>query len=313
MSPFLFRYVQIAKYYAFEIMLISFILYTCISRGMKVGVTIHDPEIPATEASALSYSAIMPMTFKLPDLSGIADLFAFSVITQEHIISVEPSEEMKQSILEKQQHNNKTTKHKHVNAIDIAAPATDGFDDFNSVAETDDPAPHISNLTLVLSPDYGERKGLPANIIKAKKQRVQRYLRLYAKAAQKEMEAYGIPASITLAQGLLESNAGDSKLARQSNNHFGIKCRSKCLGCTCRNYGDDTRYDMFRVFDSVSESYREHSVLLSSKRYAKLKKHGTDYKKWAHGLKACGYATDKRYAQKLIKIIENLDLDKYDA
>ena len=186
------------------------------------------------------------------------------------------------------------------------------LDDFNSVAVTDDPAPHISNLTLVLSPDYGERKGLAPSIIAAKKQRVRNYVDRYAPAAQREQRIHGIPASITLAQGLLESNAGDSKLAVNSNNHFGIKCRSKCLGCTCRNYGDDTRYDMFRVFDSVGDSFREHSALLNSSRYAKLKAHGTDYRKWAHGLKSCGYATDKKYADKLIKIIEELDLARYD-
>ncbi len=193
-------------------------------------------------------------------------------------------------------------------AGDAADPLT-----FNSVAPTDDPAPHLSNLTLVLSPDYGERKGLPAHIIAAKRQRVRYYLDKYAPAAQAEMRTHGIPASITLAQGLLESNAGDSRLAVDSRNHFGIKCRAKCLGCTCRNYGDDTRYDMFRVFDSVADSYREHSILLSSPRYAKLKQHGLDYRQWAHGLKKCGYATDKRYAQKLITIIENLDLGRYDT
>ncbi len=185
--------------------------------------------------------------------------------------------------------------------------------DIYSVAPTRDPAPHISNLTLVLSPDYGERKRLAPHIIAAKRQRVQHYLNQYAPAARREMRTHGVPASITLAQGLLESNAGDSKLAVDSKNHFGIKCRAKCLGCTCRNYGDDTRYDMFRVFDSVADSYREHSMLLNSPRYAKLKQHGLDYRKWAHGLKQCGYATDKRYAQKLIAIIEHLKLDQYDA
>ena len=183
---------------------------------------------------------------------------------------------------------------------------------FNEVAVTDDPAPHISNLTLVLSPDYGERKNLPARIITAKKARVQNYLARYAEAARDEMKEHGIPASITLAQGLLESNAGDSRLARESRNHFGIKCRAKCLGCTCRNYGDDTRYDMFRVFDSPAESFREHSKLLGYSRYRKLKTFGLDYVKWAHGLQSCGYATDKRYGKKLVTIIENLGLDKYD-
>lgn len=128
-----------------------------------------------------------------------------------------------------------------------------------------------------------------------------------------EMKAHQIPASITLAQGLLESDAGESVLATESNNHFGIKCRTKCLGCTCRNYSDDIIYDMFRVFDDVQESYREHSLLLSSPRYQHLKKlDATDYKGWAHGLKKAGYATDPKYADKLILIIEGLALYQYD-
>ena len=186
--------------------------------------------------------------------------------------------------------------------------------DFNDVApRVDDPAPHISNLTLILSPDYGKRHKLPEHIIRAKLRRVDDYVRRYAGAARQEMADYGIPASITLAQGLLESNAGDSRLAVESNNHFGIKCRSKCRGCTCRNYSDDSAFDMFRVFESPNESFREHSILLSSARYAKLKDHGRNYKKWAHGLKKCGYATDRRYAEKLIQIIEHLDLHRYDS
>ncbi|PHI21852.1 mannosyl-glycoprotein endo-beta-N-acetylglucosamidase [Lewinellaceae bacterium SD302] len=307
------RYALLIRRYAFELVVIGFILFTCVSRGLRVGVSIHDPEDIVAEQSALSYSSISPFQFSLPKLG---DIFAFSVVASEEIISFTPSPDALAALNERQTATSvpvaTSVAHEHVNAIDIKAPAAPGYDDFNSVAVTDDPAPHLSNLTLVLSPDYGVRKGLDPEIIKAKKARVQRYLNAFAAAAQDEMREYGIPASITLAQGLLESNAGDSKLARQSNNHFGIKCRSKCLGCTCRNYGDDTRYDMFRVFDSVADSFREHSILLNSKRYAKLKKHGMDYQKWAHGLKSCGYATDKRYAHKLIKIIENLELDQYD-
>lgn len=195
---------------------------------------------------------------------------------------------------------------------DQGAAEGPSFYDPSDRARREDPAPHISNLTLVLSPDYGERKGLPAHIIRAKKERVKDYIRRYASIAQQEMETYGIPASITLAQGLLESNAGDSKLAVESNNHFGIKCRRKCRGCTCRNYSDDSDYDMFRVFQSVSESFREHSLLLQGSRYSKLKSYGTDYRKWAHGLKKAGYATDPRYGHKLVRIIEVLNLDRYD-
>jgi len=171
----------------------------------------------------------------------------------------------------------------------------------------------FSNLTFVLSPDYGRRHNVHPDIVQQKIGNCKRYVEHYAPVALAEMREYGIPASITLAQGLLESNAGDSRLSRESNNHFGIKCRSKCRGCTCRNYTDDDIYDMFRVFDSPRESFREHSNLLTSARYKHLLQLSkTDYKKWAHGLKKAGYATDKRYAEKLIQIIEFFNLGDYD-
>jgi len=272
-----------AIYYGVEILLIGLILYICVSRGLSFSIDIYDPLEPqATDVTEASVGGWLTGVGK----TATALLTSFSPPAS----ASEPSGATAERTV----------------AIDAK------FDGFNEVALTNDPAPHMSNMTLVLSPDYGERKGLAPRIIKAKKARVQAYLDRYAPIARREMADFGIPASITLAQGLLESNAGDSKLAVNSNNHFGIKCRSKCLGCTCRNYGDDTRYDMFRVFTSVAESFREHSELLNTKRYAKLKGHGTDYKKWAHGLKACGYATDKRYGHKLVKIIENLGLDAYD-
>lgn len=271
-----------AVYYGVEILLISLIVYICISRGLSFSVDVYDPlESGAVQISEASVSTSW--------LNGVGE-HAVALLTSFTAPAVAAT-----------------------TAIDSPVKQEVGLDDFNDVAVSDDPAPHISNLTLVLSPDYGERKGLAPAIISAKKGRVQAYLDRYAKIAQREMTEFGIPASITLAQGLLESNAGDSKLAVVSNNHFGIKCRKKCLGCTCRNYGDDTRYDMFRVFGSVAESFREHSELLNTSRYAKLKAHGTNYRKWAHGLKACGYATDKKYGDKLVKIIENLGLERYDV
>jgi flagellum-specific peptidoglycan hydrolase FlgJ len=169
------------------------------------------------------------------------------------------------------------------------------------------------NITFILSPDYGKRKGIDPAIVREKRNNCKRYVERFSKIARTEREMYGIPASITLAQGLLESDAGGSRLSVESNNHFGIKCRSKCRGCTCRNYTDDSRYDMFRVFNSAWESYREHSKLLTGSRYKHLLNLPvTDYEGWAHGLKKAGYATDKRYAEKLIKIIEEMKLYKYD-
>ncbi|WP_373552316.1 glycoside hydrolase family 73 protein [Haliscomenobacter sp.] len=172
---------------------------------------------------------------------------------------------------------------------------------------TEEPTFSVSNLTPALNAKKGGRGDLSE-----KGQAMQVYIDRYAPAAIRAMNNYGIPASITLAQGLLESNAGESKLALESNNHFGIKCRRKCKGCTCRNYTDDDVYDMFRVFDSAWESYEEHSILLTSPRYEHLQKYGKDYKSWAYGLKRAGYATDKTYGQKLIRLIRNLNLDQYD-
>jgi hypothetical protein len=118
---------------------------------------------------------------------------------------------------------------------------------------------------------------------------------------------------ISLAQGLIESRAGNSKLAKQNKNHFGIKCFSKkCVKGHCSNHCDDHHKDFFRIFKSSWESWRAHSVMISSGRYASLKKNGRDYKKWAHGLKRLGYATDRTYAEKLIGIIERYKLNRYD-
>lgn len=145
------------------------------------------------------------------------------------------------------------------------------------------------------------------------KEMAEAYINRFSKTAQAEMVRFGIPASISLAQGLIESRAGDSKLARQNNNHFGIKCFSKkCKKGHCTNFTDDTHKDFFVKFSSPWESWRAHSKIISTGRYAKLKKHGRDYRKWAHGLKAAGYATDRTYAEKLIGVIEMYDLYLYD-
>lgn len=138
------------------------------------------------------------------------------------------------------------------------------------------------------------------------------YVSKYKDIAINEMKRTGIPASIKLAQGLLESASGTSRIARESNNHFGMKCNSKCKGCTCRNYSSDEEFDMFRVFDSVKDSYEAHSeLLLRLQRYRRLLD-CPDYKCWAYGLKKANYATDPLYAKKLIKLIETEKLYLYD-
>lgn len=138
------------------------------------------------------------------------------------------------------------------------------------------------------------------------------YIARYAELAREQMRLYNIPASVTLAQGLLESGAGRSILAREGNNHFGIKCHSDWEGPgMLRN--DDMPNECFRVYDSAEDSFRDHSLFLRRKRYAPLFDiDPADYSGWAHGLKKCGYATDPNYANKLISIIELYALYKFD-
>lgn len=138
------------------------------------------------------------------------------------------------------------------------------------------------------------------------------YIQAYSKLAIIQQKEYGIPASITLAQGLLESGAGQSEFVKSSNNHFGIKCH-EWTGDKIY-HDDDAKGECFRKYDQVIDSYEDHSLFLKNKpRYAFLfELSPTDYEGWAHGLKKAGYATDPSYAYKLISIIENYDLHKYD-
>ena len=178
----------------------------------------------------------------------------------------------------------------------------------------DNKAQSFSNLGFVLNPTFAKKHNVDPAIVAAKKQILDNYIKRYAQVAVHEMKTHGVPASITLAQALLESNAGHSRLAKDANNHFGIKCFSKsCQENHCKNYTDDTHKDFFRIYKNVWESYRAHSLFLKRDRYKHLLKlKTTDYKSWAHGLKKAGYATDKKYADKLIAIIEALDLHKFD-
>ncbi len=142
--------------------------------------------------------------------------------------------------------------------------------------------------------------------------RFQAYFDRYKDLAIEQMQKHRIPASITLAQGVLESGAGNSELARKGNNHFGIKCH----GWTGRTtyHDDDERNECFRAYDNVFDSYEDHSLfLVNSRRYSSLfQLDRKDYKGWAYGLKACGYATNPRYATQLIEIIQLYGLDQYD-
>ena len=143
-------------------------------------------------------------------------------------------------------------------------------------------------------------------------QTYQTYINQYKDLAIEQMLRYRIPASITLAQGLFESAAGRSDLVRQGNNHFGIKCHN-WTGPT-QYHDDDARGECFRVYQDARDSYEDHSKFLACQpRYARLfQLSQRDYKGWARGLKACGYATNPQYANKLIQIIELYKLNEYD-
>ena len=140
------------------------------------------------------------------------------------------------------------------------------------------------------------------------------YVLKYKDIAMSNMKAYGIPASIILAQGILESGAGKGDLAISANNHFGIKCHVGWNGETVR-HDDDSSQECFRKYNEAGESYKDHALFLTGRsRYASLfNLPKGDYQSWANGLRKAGYATDPKYPEKLISYIERYDLAQYDA
>ena len=149
--------------------------------------------------------------------------------------------------------------------------------------------------------------------VKVTNQMVLAYIENYKGVAQANMVKYGIPASIILGQAILESGSGTGTLSAQANNHFGIKCHKDWLGQTVK-YDDDAVDECFRKYYNASDSFRDHALFLTNRpRYSPLfKLNKTDYKSWAKGLKAAGYATDPQYPTKLIALIERYQLYKYD-
>ena len=142
---------------------------------------------------------------------------------------------------------------------------------------------------------------------------VRNYIEHFTKTAVGEMDKYGIPASISMAQAIIESRSGTSILAVKNNNHFGVKCFSKtCPDGHCSNFTDDHHKDFFRKYPGSWQSWREHSEFLMKNSYKRLLKYGKNYRSWAVGLREIGYATDQTYDKKLIAVIERYDLQKLD-
>jgi len=158
--------------------------------------------------------------------------------------------------------------------------------------------------------------GINPELVKAQRKlsSYEAYISKYSDLAIEHQKKYKIPASITLSQGLLESGAGQSSLARQSNSHFGIKCHSDWRGGRVY-HDDDLRGECFRKYDQVEDSYTDHSKFIAFRpRYSVLFDLDLkDYKGWAKGLQQCGYATDRAYANKLIKVIEDYELYRFDS
>ncbi|MGX7666978.1 glucosaminidase domain-containing protein [Flavobacterium pedocola] len=166
------------------------------------------------------------------------------------------------------------------------------------------PKPQPENNTEVL--EATSKVGVTTELVK-------QYVAQYREIANDNMRKHGVPSSITLAQGILESGAGTGTLAQKANNHFGIKCHTGWTGESVR-HDDDAEQECFRKYEHPSESYRDHSLFLTSRsRYATLfKLDKGDYAAWAKGLRAAGYATDPKYPDKLIGLIERYELYKLD-
>ena len=149
--------------------------------------------------------------------------------------------------------------------------------------------------------------------VRTYEEEIKLYIANFNEIAKENMKSHGVPASVTLAQGILESGAGKGKLALSANNHFGIKCHKEWTGDSVK-HDDDAAQECFRKYEHPQESYKDHSLFLTSRpRYSSLfKLDKGDYQAWAKGLKAAGYATDVKYPDKLIGLIERFELYKFD-
>ena len=165
---------------------------------------------------------------------------------------------------------------------------------------------------LSLLPFWGNAEFIPSTDKETPKLTAQQYIDIWKDEAIYQMVVHKIPASITLAQGLLESGNGNSRLAIEGNNHFGIKCHNDWNGAKIFE-DDETKGECFRKYDDASESFEDHSLFLQKKRYESLFTLDIkDYKAWAKGLKECGYATNPKYPQLLINLVEQYQLAQYD-
>ncbi len=153
---------------------------------------------------------------------------------------------------------------------------------------------------------------LLATAIEAQREKAEAYVAAYKELAIAEMMRSGVPATITLAQGILESQSGESDLAKTSNNHFGIKCKTEWTGPKTY-HDDDEKGECFRVYPTVADSYRDHSDFLKNRPYYTelFKLDPADYEAWAKGLKKAGYATSSTYPQQLLKVINDYNLQQY--
>ncbi len=154
---------------------------------------------------------------------------------------------------------------------------------------------------------------IATSTVKVTAQIITDYINQYKEVAKENMRKFGVPASIALGQGILESGAGTGNLSQRANNHFGIKCHVEWTGQSVR-HDDDAPNECFRKYDKVIDSYNDHSLFLTSRPWYKplFKLPKNDYKAWAKGLKTAGYATDPKYPNKLIGLIEKYQLQKID-
>ena len=173
----------------------------------------------------------------------------------------------------------------------------------------------VVNLTDTIKTTEPKTEILEATTrVKVTTEMVLAYINLYKEIAKNNMVQYGIPTSICLGQGILESGAGTGTLSAIANNHFGIKCHQDWNGPSVK-HDDDAAQECFRKYNQASESYNDHALFLKNRKWYQplFKLEKDDYKGWAKGLKAAGYATDPKYPEKLIAIIERYHLDQYDA
>ena len=275
------KLLQLLTKHWINVLIVMLLLYVAFTKDIHFALQLNgDENLPAAKTMAQHVNLKQKVVKQSVVTASMADALALEDHNGDGVIAILPARIAKP-----------------VNSI--AKPAM-------NAANRGNEANLFDNVSIFVNPQKAD-----PSVVKSKQEKCWDYVTRFVNIAKAERKKFGIPVSITLAQGLLESDAGNSRLTIKANNHFGIKTFNKRVAHVVMK--DDTPKDKFKVYGTAWESFRDHSLLLMRDHYKPLQfLSKTDYVGWANGLEKAGYATDKQYAENLIRIIENLQLYRFD-